>query len=200
VRLVLAAVDVARDGRVSRDHVDRALEATRDAVDPQLRLPTLAEAAWVLFAAGDKAEADVLLDEIVAALGRDEAYGSPAPGSSLRLSSGARAATSLCLWHSPPEGRPAGERPPTGSLGVRWWWRPISSSRWVHARSRRAFAAALPSCCRCPTRPRAGGSSTGPPRSGAVSGRRRPCGRSTSSAWRSVPRPRNEPAFVAPLR
>ncbi len=44
-------------------------------VTTQLRLPTLAEAAWVLFTAGDKAEADGLLDELVAAFGRDEAYG-----------------------------------------------------------------------------------------------------------------------------
>jgi tetratricopeptide (TPR) repeat protein len=75
VRLVRAAIGVAREGTVPRDDLDRALEPSRAFTDPQLLLPSLAEAAWVLFAAGENTAADGLLDEIVAALVRDEAYG-----------------------------------------------------------------------------------------------------------------------------
>ena len=77
VRLVLAAIEVARQGIVRHDHVDKALEVARPATDPQLRLPTLAEAAWVLLAAGEERAVDGLLDEIVTALRGNDAYGYP---------------------------------------------------------------------------------------------------------------------------
>ena len=77
VRLVLAAIEVARQGIVRHDHVDKALEVARPATDPQLRLPTLAEAAWVLWPPGEERAVDGLLDEIVTALRGDDAYGYP---------------------------------------------------------------------------------------------------------------------------
>ena len=77
VRIVIAAIEVAREGRLPRDQVDRALEVAGPGTDPQLRLPTLAEAACVFLAAGEERAADELLDEIVTALRRDDAYGYP---------------------------------------------------------------------------------------------------------------------------
>ena len=199
VRLVLAAVEVARDGRVPRDHVDRALEATRDVTDPQLRLPTLAEAAWVLFAAGEEAEADGLLDEIVAALGRNEAYGYSGAWVVPATLVWPRAVTSPCPRAFTPEADPVGR----GRRGARL------GGGGGGSRSARVDGRTLDRGQRSPSGRRADpgadpaeacGSSTGRRRSGAASGRRRPCGRSTSSAWRSAPQPRNEPGVRRRVR
>ena len=197
VRLVLAAVDVARQGIVPHDHVDRR---SRSRVRPPTPSCGSDAGGGRLGAVrrGDEAEADGLLDEIVAALVATRRTAIPAPGSS-RHARLAREPDDPRPRHSPPEADPLGRGRRRRSPRVSGRGADLLESmgaRSIEANVRRRAA----ELCRCPTRPRPAAARPG----GGVLARRRGegvrCGRSTSSAWRSAPQPRNEPAVEQPIR